>query len=134
MAEAAMVVLLQTGEVMKRAGRYLARLWSENRGISSVEYALLLSFIAGGVAFGATFLGDAVSNEIQDTADCLVSDDPGGTGGGSGGSKGGSGGAPPAGGCLSELEMDPGFTVARSDGASASGYQTPVVQTLSRRT
>jgi Flp pilus assembly pilin Flp len=39
-------------------------LWCDEGGISSVEYALLLSYLAGSIALAANFLGGAVSNEI----------------------------------------------------------------------
>ena len=56
---------------MKKTTKFLARLWSDESGISSVEYALLLAFIAAGVAIAADLLGDAVSLEITDAATCI---------------------------------------------------------------
>ncbi len=44
--------------------RFLARLWSDEHGISSVEYVLLLSLIGGTIILGATLLGSAVSSEL----------------------------------------------------------------------
>ena len=41
------------------------------RGISSVEYALLLAVIGGGLAIGASQLTDAVSDEMTEAADCI---------------------------------------------------------------
>ncbi len=38
---------------MGAAKRFLARLWSDESGISSVEYALLLAFIASGIIVAA---------------------------------------------------------------------------------
>ncbi len=61
---------------MSQMSEFLAKLWSDESGISSVEYALLLAFIAAGVAIAADQLGDAVSNEIQGSADCINSDPP----------------------------------------------------------
>ena len=58
---------------MKKTTKFLARLWSDESGISSVEYALLLAFIAAGVAIAADQLGDAVSLEITDAATCVGS-------------------------------------------------------------
>ena len=46
----------------------LAKLWADERGISAVEYAMLLAMIAGGIIMGAELLSDAVSNEMKDTA------------------------------------------------------------------
>ena len=64
---------------MKKTTKFLARLWSDESGISSVEYALLLAFIAAGVAIAADQLGDAVSNEIDDAATCLAANVAAGT-------------------------------------------------------
>jgi Flp pilus assembly pilin Flp len=56
---------------MKKSTKFLARLWSDESGISSVEYALLLAFIAAGVAIAADQLGSAVETEINDAANCV---------------------------------------------------------------
>ena len=72
---------------MGAAKRFLARLWSDERGISSVEYALLLAMIAGGIIMGAELLSDAVSNEMTDTA-ALFDEDTCGNGGGGDGTGG----------------------------------------------
>ena len=56
---------------MKKSTKFLARLWSDESGISSVEYALLLAFIAAGVAIAADQLGGAVETEINDAANCV---------------------------------------------------------------
>ena len=49
----------------------LARLWNDESGISSVEYALLLAFVAAGIITAAELLSNAVSNEMEDSA-CLI--------------------------------------------------------------
>ncbi len=49
----------------------LARLWNDESGISSVEYALLLAFIAAGIITAAELLSNAVENEMTDTAACI---------------------------------------------------------------
>ncbi len=49
----------------------LASLWKDESGISSVEYALLLAFVAAGIIAAAGALSDAVQNEMTDTA-CLM--------------------------------------------------------------
>ena len=41
---------------------------NDERGISSVEYAMLLGFLGAGVVFGAEALGTAVEDEFMDTA------------------------------------------------------------------
>ena len=50
---------------------FLSHLWSDESGISSVEYALLLAFVAGGIILAADSLSNAVSNEMSDAADCI---------------------------------------------------------------
>jgi len=52
-------------------GKFLMKLWKDESGISSVEYALLLAFIGGGIILAADALGEAVQNEMEDTADCI---------------------------------------------------------------
>ncbi len=49
----------------------LARLWNDQSGISSVEYALLLAFIVAGIMTAAELLSNAVENEITNTAICI---------------------------------------------------------------
>ena len=49
----------------------LARLWNDESGISSVEYALLLAFVAAGIITAAELLSNAVENEMEDSA-CLI--------------------------------------------------------------
>ena len=51
--------------------KFLTKLWKDESGISSVEYALLLAFIGGGIILAASELGNAVQNEMEDTADCI---------------------------------------------------------------
>ena len=53
---------------MQRLKRLLARLWSAERGIASVEYAMLLAMIAGGIIMGVALLSGAVSEQMTDTA------------------------------------------------------------------
>ena len=59
-----------------KMNEFLAKLWSDETGISSVEYALLLAFIAAGVAIAADQLGGAVEAEINGTANCIKAPDP----------------------------------------------------------
>ena len=47
------------------------RLWKDESGISSVEYALLLAFIAAGIITAAELLSNAVENEMTDVAACI---------------------------------------------------------------
>ncbi len=58
---------------MHRMKRLLAAFWRDQSGISSVEYALLLAFIAAGIIAAAETLSNAVENEMTDTATCIES-------------------------------------------------------------
>ena len=51
--------------------KFLSHLWNDESGISSVEYALLLAFVAAGIITAAELLSNAVTNEMQDSA-CLI--------------------------------------------------------------
>ena len=81
---------------MRSIWRLLAWLWADDRGISSVEYAMLLAMIAGGIMMGAELLSDAVSNEMTEAAGLLDEDACGNQGGGDG--TGGDGGTGQGGG------------------------------------
>lgn len=51
--------------------KFIKRLGGNRDGISSVEYALLLAFVAAGIILAAEALSDAVSNEMISTAACI---------------------------------------------------------------
>ena len=51
----------------------LSNLWNDESGISSVEYALLLAFVAAGIIVAADSLSNAVSNQMEDAANCIES-------------------------------------------------------------
>ena len=51
--------------------KFLSNLWNDESGISSVEYALLLAFVAAGIITAAELLSNAVENEMTSTADCI---------------------------------------------------------------
>ncbi len=51
--------------------KFLSNLWNDESGISSVEYALLLAFVAAGIIVAADSLSNAVSNEMFEAADCI---------------------------------------------------------------
>ncbi len=57
---------------MDRMRHFLVRLWTDESGISSVEYALLLAFVAAGIIVGAEALSDAVEQEMFDAATCIA--------------------------------------------------------------
>ena len=48
--------------------RKIAKFWSDEKGISSVEYALLLAFVGSAVAAAALALGNAVGGEMNEAA------------------------------------------------------------------
>ena len=56
---------------MRKIPTFLAEIWNDESGISSVEYALLLAFVAAGIIAGAELLSNAVENEMTDTAACI---------------------------------------------------------------
>ncbi len=56
---------------MTRTRKFLKKLWTDENAISSVEYALLLAFIAAGIITAAELLSNSVSNEMEDVADCI---------------------------------------------------------------
>ena len=51
--------------------KFLSNLWNDESGISSVEYALLLAFVAAGIIVAADSLSNAVSNEMFEAAACI---------------------------------------------------------------
>ncbi len=59
---------------MCKTGQFLAKLWQDESGISSVEYVLLLALIGSAIIIGASLLGNEVGNELTDTAVCIQSD------------------------------------------------------------
>ena len=71
--------------------RILSRFWQDNIGISSVEYALLLAFVAAGIIVAADSLSNAVSNEMEDAVALFDEDTCGNDGGGNGTGGGGAG-------------------------------------------
>lgn len=54
--------------------KFLMELWRDESGISSVEYALLLAFVAAGIILAADLLSQAVSNEMNAAAKCIEGD------------------------------------------------------------
>ena len=59
--------------------KFLSNLWNDESGISSVEYALLLAFVAAGIILAADQLSNAVSNEMLEAAACINGDGTAGT-------------------------------------------------------
>ncbi len=56
---------------MQKIATVISNLWNDESGISSVEYALLLAFVAAGIIVAAELLSNAVQNEMEDSA-CLI--------------------------------------------------------------
>ncbi len=56
---------------MKKIATMILNLWNDESGISSVEYALLLAFVAAGIITAAELLSNAVENEMTETAACI---------------------------------------------------------------
>ncbi len=56
---------------MHKMKELLVRLWADESGISSVEYALLLAFVAAGIILGAEVLSEAVEGQMLDAATCI---------------------------------------------------------------
>ena len=52
--------------------KFLKNLWADETGISSVEYALLLAFVATGIIVAAGELSTAVQGEMTEAADCIA--------------------------------------------------------------
>ena len=63
----------QGTETMDSVLRNLLALWRDESGISSVEYALLLAFIGGGIIIAADELATAVADQLNSTAACISS-------------------------------------------------------------
>jgi len=51
--------------------KFPSHLWHDQSGISSVEYSLLLSFVAAGIIFAASELALTVNSQMTVTAICL---------------------------------------------------------------
>ncbi len=59
---------------MSKTGKFLAKLWNDESGVSAVEYVLLLALVGSAVIAGSTLLGGAVGGELSETATCIQSD------------------------------------------------------------
>ena len=57
---------------MKTIINRFSRIWQDESGISSVEYALLLAFVAAGLIVGAQALSTAVQGEMNTAANCIT--------------------------------------------------------------
>ncbi len=57
--------------MIKTFKNFATAMWQDESGISSVEYALLLAFVAAGIILAADELSTAVSGEMSSAADCI---------------------------------------------------------------
>ncbi len=57
--------------VVRTTGKFLARLWNDESGVSAVEYVLLLALVGSTLIIGASFLGLEVGLQLNETATCL---------------------------------------------------------------
>ncbi len=55
--------------IVNQAVVFLQGFLSDEIGISSIEYALLLGFVGTGIVMGADALSTAVEDQFQETAD-----------------------------------------------------------------
>ncbi|MHA1152488.1 MAG: Flp family type IVb pilin [Alphaproteobacteria bacterium] len=76
---------------MSHMGPIIERLWKDESGISSVEYAMLLAMVAGGILLAADMLSKAIMNEMSETV-ALLDRGEGGDGCGNDGGGDGTGG------------------------------------------
>ncbi len=56
---------------MRKTGKFLVKLWNDESGISSVEYVLLLALIGSAIILGASFLGQEIGLQLNETATCI---------------------------------------------------------------
>ena len=59
---------------MNKVHQFAIKLWKDESGISAVEYVLLLALVGSAIIFGAQQLGDAIGEQLQDTAECISTD------------------------------------------------------------
>ncbi len=60
---------------MSKLVGFLSRFWREEDAAAAAEYALLLAIIAAGLAIAAGTLGTAISNALDNAADCINQED-----------------------------------------------------------
>ncbi len=61
---------------MKKIHDAIIGLWRDERGISSIEYVLLLAFVGAGIVAGAGVLKEAIQGELTGVAECIGETDP----------------------------------------------------------
>ncbi len=50
---------------------FITKLWQDESGISSVEYVLLLALVGSAIILCASFLGQVVGEQLNETAQCI---------------------------------------------------------------
>ncbi len=56
---------------MSKTGKFLAKLWNDESGVSAVEYVLLLALVGSALIAGGTVLGQEVGIQLDTTAQCI---------------------------------------------------------------
>ena len=51
--------------------KFMTKLWTDESGISSVEYVLLLALVGSAIILGASFLGEEIGLQLNETAQCI---------------------------------------------------------------
>ena len=57
---------------MLKALNLIGSFWRRRDGLSSVEYALMTSLVAGGIVIAAMALGVAVAGEFDEATNCVT--------------------------------------------------------------
>lgn len=71
--------------------RFGSRLASDQRGVSAMEYALIVAMIALGIVGSLDRMGSSSAKGFNEVAEAFPGDGGGGNGGGNGGNGGGNG-------------------------------------------
>ena len=58
---------------MKQVRKFLAEFSKDESGASAAEYALILAIVTTGIAAAVVFLGDQITNAINEAANCITS-------------------------------------------------------------
>ncbi len=59
---------------MRSTVRFMKDLWQDENGASAAEYALILAIVGAGIAASAIVLGGAISEAMNDAAECISTD------------------------------------------------------------
>ncbi len=59
---------------MSNVEQFATKLWKDESGISAVEYVLLLALVGSAIILGAQALGEAIADQLNETAECIASD------------------------------------------------------------